>query len=231
MDDATALPAVLRASLVATALRSPTEAAFELAELAGEHGLDELAQIVTDRRASLRQRCVVLLAIGLVVARSGASAMPVDAIEALDDPGVVATALALGLGPALTGILNGCSGDRSLDSTRRLIAGQLLAKGERGTHVVQLLLDAGELERASQVAAEVARQLLESPDPLALVGTLAWAEHAFFAATLRNLEVLEPGATARLSARLAELPARFAGRVARVRSEIVWAIDPTKTKS
>ena len=230
MDHATALPAVLRASLVATSLRSPTDAAVELARLADVAGLGELAALVSDPRASLRQRSVVLLAIGIVVARSEAS-MPVEAIDALDDARLVATALSLELGGALTGILNACPSDRSLDPTRRLIAHQLLAKGEGGVHVVQLLLDAGDPERASRVAAELIVNLVGDKALLGLATVLAWSEQSFFHATMQNLEALAPGTGEHLYARLSELPAAFAPRVSRARSEIVWAIDPLKTKS
>jgi hypothetical protein len=159
--------AALRDALIARIGDPPFQVALALVTIAP---LGALGELVADASLSPRQRTIGLLAIALVLADAPGTPAPADALEAIEDLEVAKYAIDSGLGAALTGVLHAAPRTASLAITRKLIGRRLLAADDYGPHVVQLLLDAGDRERAIEVcSASLARVLA------ARVGAETWA--------------------------------------------------------
>jgi hypothetical protein len=142
---------LVRGSWGAAAAASLRDAA--LADAATASALDELAGLAADESLSARQRATALLAVSMVAAIADLP-LPGRAVEAVEDAELVDTALADGMADAVTGPLRQAPADASVRALRSMVAGRLLAAGDRSPRVVALLIDAGDFDRAVRAAAE-----------------------------------------------------------------------------
>lgn len=226
-----ALPSVLRAALIAGTGQPPLVTASALADLAGVRGLELLATLAVDKRLAPTQQTVVLLAVSLLLATHPGTLPPADALDAVEDAETASAAIHAGLGAALTGILQAAPREASLSATRRLIGRRLAAAGELGPHVVQLLLDAGDRERAAQIAAADLGRFLAGHDRRSaetsarLRVLMTWSEDAeLFARIVENLARLHPSALSVVEQLIREIDDLDPVLVARARSAVVWAL-------
>lgn len=198
-------------------------------ELNGRARLPDLAELSADASLSPRLRVVALLAVGLRLAAEPEALLPELVLDAIDDVNTITAALEMRLGGALTGVLAAAPHDDSLRATRRILGRRMLAAGENGPHVVQLLRDAGDSERAAVAAADdLAAHLEGTPESLELLlrlhVTLEWARDAeFFVAILHRLR---PDDLVRLSDLLIQCPGLATGLVSAVRTAIGLALTP-----
>jgi hypothetical protein len=132
----------------------------------------------------------------------------------------------MGLGGALTAVLHAAPKASGLRATRMLIGRRLLAAGENGPHVIRLLLDGGDRDRAAQAAAaDLLAHLDAGPAPelwarIHLV--IDWSDDAeFFVAMLRELPQT---ALARLLELLDQAPGVEPARAQPARAAIGWAL-------
>lgn len=178
--------------------------------------LAELARIAGDRRVATGARVMALLATAQVAALRG-SRLPDGALAALEDPRVVETALRLRLGAALTGALGLADPAALTPQLSRLLALRLVLAGERGPHVVKLILRAGtdeDLGLAGRIAAEdfcaaIATRSLRDADVVewcrAAIGWVDARQGAFFARFAEELRRRDAAAPARLADWLARV--------------------------
>jgi hypothetical protein len=154
---------------------------------------------------------------------------PPGALDALEAPETVVAAITAGIGGALTGVL-AAAPDEAVELTRRLIGRQLVVAGERGPHVVTVLLDAGDTERALEFAADALIQELARDRPT--LETWVWghlvvswhADSQRIGALVRLLAARAPGAATALLALLERIPTVDPSAIADARSAIVWAL-------
>ena len=225
VDDTHALEAILRSLLVAGAGEPPLSTALALSKQ-GPAALDELGELANDRRLSPLQRATVLLALSIVVSTYPGQRLPVSALDAIENAETATAAIRAGLGAALTSVLDAAGDEPSIRATRRMLARQLVAAGEVGPHVVELLVTAGEIDRAAEIAAvDLSRHLASDAAP----STETWArlrllvdapDPTFLDAIIARVPAVLLDVLDRL---LPALPGADPKRVARARSAIVWA--------
>ncbi|HEX5062941.1 MAG TPA: hypothetical protein VFV99_26385 [Kofleriaceae bacterium] len=225
------LTSELRDCLLAGTGKPPLDVALELVGRAGAAGLAILGAMSIDRRLAPHQRMTVLLAISVLLALTPETP-PAEALDAVEDEETAATAIRSGYGAALTGVLAAAPRGGSLDATRRLLGRRLVAAGERGPHVAQLLLDAGDRVRAAQLAADdLAQHLATHAEPTLetwarLRILLDWSsDDALLDAVLQQLATQHPALLARLEPLLVRIPDAEPAAVQRVRSTLVWLLN------
>jgi hypothetical protein len=154
---------------------SPTGRALaDALALRARASLAELAASAADRTRIAHDRAIALLAVAVALACDPTALAPPEALDALDDPELVDAALASGLAAALTGVLRAAPADASWRPVRVLVGRRLVAAGETGPHVVELLLAAGDRTRAASLAADDLAHQLGGADELARWIRLRW---------------------------------------------------------
>jgi hypothetical protein len=218
--------AQLEQALARHASAPPIEIALELCALADESGLLALGELVADRDHPRQPRAIALLAIAIVLARDPKRALPDGALDALEDPDLVDAALAGGLAAALTGVLLAAPNDATMRATRTWLGRRMVASGERGPHIVELLLAAGDRKRACELAAEQLGIQLEH------AGEALWVELNWLARRTDDealvADILGQLATdklAELARALTRVPAADARAIARLRAAVGWLLD------
>lgn len=200
----------------------PLVAAVELRGLAS---VEALADVAADRDRSARQRVVALLAIALALAEDPTARAPDGALEAIDEPEVVETALAAGLGGALTGVLAAAPVTPGLRATRLLIGRRMAAAGELGVHVAELLLCGGDRDRAADIARTA---IAEAGSDVATWATLRWLCAKDDALVEAILSKLPDNLLKELGAQLTSMPGAEPPGGSRVRAAIGWIVDSRK---
>ena len=195
------------------------EAAIELRALVS---LDALAELAADRDRSPRQRVIALLAVALALADNSAAGVPEAALEAMDEPEVVETALRAKLGAALTGVLAAAPLTPGLRATRLLVGRRLAAAGERGIHVAELMRCGGDHSRATELAAE---SLADRGSEVATWATVRWVCDRDDGTIEAILLKLPDNALSHVLASLASMPGAEPRGASRVRAMVGWIVS------
>jgi hypothetical protein len=158
--------------------------------------LSDLAEVASDRSAPARARAIAVLAAAEHCAIHGDD-LPESALDAIEDPAVVAAALAADIPQALTGALAAAPDDPVTQATRKLIAATLIAARCSGPALAMLLVAVGDLGAAADALAADFFQNISDLDSFDDGATTAWI------AVAGGLASERPAAFDELCARLA----------------------------
>jgi hypothetical protein len=194
--------------------------------LAGRAAPAELAALAGEPSLVPGQRAIALLAVAIALAGDPGAACPPAALDAVEDEATCAAAIDAGLGAALTGVLRAVP-TGELRATRVLVGRRLLAAGETGPHVVELLLAGGDRARAAAAAAAELRVHLGRGEASAVLWAwlalvVAWSRDDAFVGQIVTA-IGEPALIDALLRWLERLPTSDPLAVARARAAIGWA--------